>query len=359
MQYVFIAFYGWNEPEMKQDEKIFTISGDFECWNLKKFSTEEFIDQIKTKIPPVNDNVLRNYLSSESSTEGISEGLYKKCLWGILLPTADGDQFLTGYKKALSLINLFSPKFMSPAFYVTNFGIQKVPETKQIDSPPNDHQGYELFKNQNFADFYDLMYEQMNYFTWMRDIVLSWQDEDWRLFMAASFYEGLKEYDKGKSVYTWQRESADMATLLEKLFTAGDTQNEEIGYRLRKRISCLIGWKITDIEDGIKALYKDRSEFIHGAYYKKILRGMRRNQNDNAMPPSPDFEKLYKTKEYIRIIFVAYLYASKIKNGDEELKQYSSIQGILEESIINIELRNKLINLIKPVIELLPAPSNR
>lgn len=82
---------------------------------------------------------------------------------------------------------------------------------------------------------------------------------------------------------------------------------------------------------------------------------MRGNQNDNAMPPSPDFEKLYKTKECIRIIFVTYLYASKIKSEDEELNRYSNIQSILEETIINTELRKKLIDHIKPIIELLPT----
>ena len=354
MIHIFLGFYGWEEPEMNQDKEIFTIDEGFECWNLKKYSTEEFIEKIKTKIPPVNDNVLKNYLSDESSTEGISDEKYKKCLWGLLLPIPNEDN-LSGYKKIVSIINLFSPKFMSPAFYVTDFGIHNIPETKQTDSPPNDHQGYELFKTQNFIDFYNLMYEQMNYFIWMRDSVLLWEDEDWRLFMAAGFYEGLKEYEQGRSPYTWQRESADMATFLETLFTAGDTQNEEIGYRLRKRVSSIIGWKFPEIEKEIKNLYKDRSEFIHGAYYKKILRGMRRNQHDNAMTSLPDFEKLYKAKEFLRIIFVAYLHLSKIKKDDDELNQYPSVQNILEESVMDIKLREKIIDIVTPVVEMLPT----
>lgn len=354
MAYVFLGFYGWDEPEMNQEERTYAIGEGFECWNLRKFSVEEFIAEIKTKIPPVNDNVLGNYLGSETSTEGISSTEYKKSLWGVLLPIPDEDQLLTGYKKAISIINLFSPKFMSPAFYVTNFGIHKIPETKQIDSPPNDHQGYELFKAQNFIDFYNLIYAQMDYFMWFRDKALLWEIEDWRLFMAAGFYEGLQEYDKGKSVYTWQRESADMATLLETLLTAGDSQKEEIGYRLRKRVASLVGWKFPEIEKEVKALYNDRSEFVHGSYYQKIIKGMKKNQYDNAMPPSPNFEKLYKTKEYIRIIFVSYLYLSMIKKGDDELDQYPSVQSILEESIINTELRNKVIDIVSPIVELLP-----
>jgi hypothetical protein len=52
---------------MRQDEKIYSIDEHFECWNLRKFSASEFIDAIKLKIPPVNDNVLRNYLNNDTN----------------------------------------------------------------------------------------------------------------------------------------------------------------------------------------------------------------------------------------------------------------------------------------------------
>lgn len=352
MDHVFIGFYGWDEPEMNQGENIVVFGDGFERWNLRKFSAEEFITEIQKKIPPVNENVLRNYLTEDDSSDGVTKERYGKYLWGLLLPIPE-DDYLIGYNKALSVLDLFSPAFMSPAFYVTNMGITRIKETRQVDAPPNDHQGYDLFNTQEFVDFYNHLYEQTNYFIWMRDRAVTWNNEDWRLFMAAHFYGGLKEYSRGKSLYTWQRESADMATFLETLFTAGDTQNEEIGYRLRKRVACLIQWKFPETEKEIKTLYKDRSEFVHGAYYKRILREMRGNPHDNAMPQPPDFGKLYATKEFLRVVFVAYLYLAKEKQNHAELAEFSSIQEILERCVIDTELRTKVIDVVAPVVNLL------
>lgn len=141
-----------------------------------------------------------------------------------------------------------------------------------------------------------------------------------------------------------------------QFFTAGDIQNEEIGYRLRKRVAVLIQWKFSEIEKEIKVLYNDRNEFVHGNYYKKIISGMNKNPNDNAMPPLPDFEKLYKTKEQLRFIFIAYLYLHKIKVSQSEisLNNYENVQDMLEKAIVDTELRSKIIETIKPVLELVP-----
>jgi hypothetical protein len=356
MKYIFIAFYGWSEPPMNQDEKVCITAEHFECWNLRKFSASEFIDAIKVKIPPINGNVLINYLNDGTGLNGISEEQYQKSLWGLLLPDPE-DIYNDGYREVLALLNLFSTKYMHPSFYVNNMGINKVSEFKNLDVLPNDHQGYDYFKTPNFVSFYNAIVSETKYFTWKRDNVLVWSKEDWRLYMASIFYSGLEEYERSKSSYTWQRESADMATLLETLFTAGDAQNEEIGYRLRKRISTLIQWKFNDIEKEIKVLYKDRSEFVHGSYYKRIIFEMNRNAGDNAWPPSPDFEKLYKTKEQLRFIFVAYLYLHKIMVSQSEslFNDYENVQDMLEDAIINTELRTKITETIKPIIELLPA----
>lgn len=355
MKYIFIGFYGWPEPAMNQDEKIYTIDEHFECWNLRKFSASEFIDVIKLKIPPINENVLRNYLNDGTGQNGISDEQYKTCLWGLLIPDPE-DTYSSGYGEVLALLNLFSTKYMHPAFYVTHMGIDKISEFKNFDVQPNDHQGYEYFKTENFVSFYKMMISEMKYFIWQRDNVLAWSKEDWRLYMASIFYSGLEEYERSKSSYTWQRESADMATLLETLFTAGDVQNEEIGYRLRKRIAVLIQWKFAEIEKEIKVLYNDRSEFVHGSYYKKIISGMSRNPNDNAMPPLPDFEKLYKTKEQLRFIFIAYLFLHKIMTSQSEplFSGYENVQDMLEKAIVDTELRTKIIETIKPVLELVP-----
>lgn len=353
MEYIFIGFYGWPEPSLKHEDKILTIAEGFELWNLRKFSAQEFAEAIKEKIPPINKNILRNYTFAGEATNGINEVEYGQSLWGLLLPSPTG-ALGNGYHEVLSILNLFSPQFMHPAFYVTDTGINKVSHFSSRNILPNNSQGSDFFITLEFVSFYHLMIEQTKYFIWRRDIVLSWSEEDWRLFMAADFYEGLEKYERSKTHYTWQRESADMATLLETLFTAGDTQNEEIGYRLRKRVSALIGWKIPDVEDEIKILYNDRSEFVHGSYYKKIIKGMKGNKNDNAFPPLPDFEKLYRTKEIIRRIFVAYLYLSKIRSEDESFKTYTNVQNLLEASIIDVDLRREIIKKVTPVVELLP-----
>ena len=81
---------------------------------------------------------------------------------------------------------------------------------------------------------------------------------------------------------------------------------------------------------------------------------MKGNKNDNAFPPLPDFEKLYRTKEIIRRIFVAYLYLSKIRSEDESFKTYTNVQNLLEASIIDVDLRREIIKKVTPVVELLP-----
>ena len=354
MEYLFIAFYGWPNPPMKQDEATYKIEEDFECWNLKKFSAEEFIETVKTRIPPENENVLKYYLTGGKSQFGISKDQYEHCLWGLLIPKLPG--WLADYRESLSLLNLFSTKFMQPAFCVSRMGISKISEFNPRNVQPNDYQGYEHFKTSDFTSFYKTFIDQTKYFVWMREEAIKWSEEDWRLFMAANFYEWLEKYERGKTIFTWQRESADMTTFLETLFTAGDSQNEEITYRLRKRIGALIQWKFSDIEKDIQELYKDRSDFIHGNHYKKIIKEMRKNPNDKGMPLHPDFEKLYRTKEQIRFIFVAYLYLHKIMNSEsgEFFNSYKNVQQILEEAILNTKLRVKITEAIKPIIELLP-----
>jgi hypothetical protein len=357
MKYIFIGFIGWEEPPMDQESNTFLVAENFELWNLRKFSLEDFVAEIKSKIPPVNNNVLRNYLNDGTENYGINEEQYKKSLWGLLVP--DPSEHFSGYQEVLALINIFSPRYMKPYFQVTNMGIEKVNSFNVLEIPPNDYQGYQNFETTNFTSFYNELISEMKYSVWVRPVVLGWQEEDWRLYMASVFYQELKEFEMSKSTYTWQRESASMAILLETLFTAGDTQNEKIGYRLRKRVGALIQWKYPNIEKDIKGLYNDRSEFIHGSYYKKIISGMRRNENDDAFPPTPDFDKLYKTKEKIRFIYTAYLYLHKIKNLGNEImfNDYKNIQEMLEVSILNIELRNKITEVVKPILDKLPENS--
>lgn len=358
MRYIFIGFYGWLTDSARQTALVETIEENFECWDLKKCTIEEFVESIKKKISPINDNVLRNYIATEGEDFGISRKLYNDCSWGLLLP--DPSEQGNSFKEIISVLNLFSTSFMRPAFYVSDFGISTI-NKKVFGNWLHAQDKAVLFKSSNFIEFYKKMISTGKYFQWFRDNVLTWGDEDWRLYMAAIFYDDLVQYENSKSIYTWQRESADTATLLETLLTAGESEKEEIGYRLRKRAFALIGWHFPTIEKDIKDLYGDRSDFVHGNFYKKIVKAMRKNKEaDPAMPPSPDFRKLYTMKEKVRFLLVAYLYLHEIKTVEKNniFSKYKNVQQILEESILDMKLRGQVKNNIKSVVNLLPKSQN-
>jgi hypothetical protein len=166
-----------------------------------------------------------------------------------------------------------------------------------------------------------------------------WTREEWRLFVACSLFTELKNYENSKYPITWQRESADMATILEALFTAGTGDNTEVGHKLRKRLAALMAFRFADIEQDIKGLYKQRSEFVHGSFFLHAKKSIE-IQDGFARLPSPPFQALYAHKERIRHALAAYLYLSKTytsqKNGFMGCK---NVIEILEKSIIDLDLR--------------------
>lgn len=48
-----------------------------------------------------------------------------------------------------------------------------------------------------------------------------WDREDMRIFLACLLFNELRDSEHSKYAFTWQGESADIATILEALFTAG------------------------------------------------------------------------------------------------------------------------------------------
>src|SRR5690349_606722 len=93
---IFIAFAG---PAIKQRYKIAKIDSGYECWNLKKFSLTDFVEALKQRIPPVNENVLNNYALEQESREiyGITDKHYDLCSWGLLIPDGLKDSILSAY----------------------------------------------------------------------------------------------------------------------------------------------------------------------------------------------------------------------------------------------------------------------
>ncbi len=290
-------FFAFTGNPINEDTKLFELKDGYELWNLKKFTTDEFVGALKNKIAPINDNVLRNYKIEDNVQDlfGITEKQYEKCSWGLLIPnTLEEGGF--SYAETLFLLNLYSPNFLYPVFHATDMGIMR--QTHGKDPMIYFHnQNHSIFNNKNFVDFYKTLYEQSKYGSWHLDRIQSWNKEDWRLFVAAFLYSGLSDYENSKSSFGWQRESAEMATILEALFTAGDARNEEVMYRLRKRMAALLAWRFPDVEKDIKELYSARSAFVHGSFFEQIAKESPTAYNNI---PTPDFDLLYTVNNEMR-----------------------------------------------------------
>lgn len=343
---IFLAFIG--EP-IEQSEPVFEIKHGYECWNLKKFNLNTFIVALKIKIPPINHTVeMRNYKNEGESLYicGLNEDQYKKCSWGLLIPDSLGDS------EALFLLNLYSPSFLYPVFYASDFGITRLTYNKPIGRFAHTQNQSSIFKTEKFVSFFKILFSQGMYGVWQLDRIKKWDNEDWRLFAASYLYKGLEEYDNSKNSFGWQRESADMASILEALFTAGDSSNEEVGYRLRKRIASFLSHRFPGIEKDVKELYKQRSDFVHGSFFAQIAK---KSKHDSGVIPHPDFSLLYSYKEYVRWALVAYLYLAKlIRDNPPYFNDNKSFILALEESIINIELRKKIVDAVDRLFSFMP-----
>ena len=347
---MFFAFIG---KAIEQSEKIFKIRDGYECWDIKKFTFDEFIEELKKKIPPVNKNVLRNYKAEDNTRNiyGLTQKQFEQASWGLLIPdTLEEGGF--SHAETMFLLNLYSLNFLYPLFFANDMGISR----QKFEKNPSiyfHHQDHSIFKTKEFVVVYKTLFEQSKYGSWHLDRIQGWDKEDWRLFVATFLYNGLKDYEKSKSSFGWQRESAEMTTILEALFTADDSRNEEVIYRLCKRIAVLLCWQFPNIEKEIKKeLYRARSDFVHGAFFLQIAKETPKAYNNI---PTPDFRLLYKHKEYVRYALVAYLYlALLIKQNPTEYKNHKTVMRVLEESIIDTELREKLIADTKKLFSLMP-----
>ncbi len=348
---MFFAFIG---NPMERPEKIFGIAEGYECWNLKNFTLDEFVEELQSKIPPVNKtHVLKNYKAEETTREpyGLSQKQFGQASWGLLIPdTLEEGGF--SYEETLFILNLYSANFLYPLFFANDMGIQRPHHDKEIHTYFH-NQDHAIFNKKEFITFYRMLFEQSKYASWNLNQIQTWKNEDWRLFTAVILFTGLKKYENSKTPFGWQRESAEMSTILEALFTADDTGNQEIVYRLCKRISVLLCWMFPNIEKDIrKELYKARSDFVHGSFFLQIAKD---SAKADSNIPIPDFDVLYKHKEYVRLALVAYLYLAQcIKKNPTEYKNNSNVMGTLEESIMDIELRKKVVAEIQSLFSLMP-----
>ena len=196
------------------------------------------------------------------------------------------------------------------------------------------------FTTTKFAEFHQTLVSESVYSVWQAYRVASWNQEDWRLFVASRLFSELQQYEGGKQVFGWQRESTDLATILEALFTAEGNENTEIGYRLRKRLAVLLSKHVKNIEKDVKELYKQRTSFVHGSFFQHIYKETKIT-NGIAELPHPPFAFLYGQKENVRRALVAYLYLNKIRRADSSLfPGCASVLQILEGGIIDTTLRS-------------------
>jgi len=167
-QRIFLGFIG---PAIEQEEKVFDIKEGYECWNLKKFTYEEFIEAVKEKIPPVNKNVLRNYaVEDQKDIYGLSKKQFEVCSWGLFIPERMENVCVDAYSETLFLLNLYSPNFLYPLFYVGDMGITRHKYYHKYDwtyaAYAHTQNQAHLFKKTEFVTFFRLLMEQGGYGTW-------------------------------------------------------------------------------------------------------------------------------------------------------------------------------------------------
>ncbi len=350
---IFLAFVG--QP-IEQVDAIFEIQNGYECWDLKQFKRDEFIEALKKKITPINDNVLKFYSAETASHDsfGITEEQYGECSWGLLIPEGREDVYSAAYAETIFLLNLYSPTFLRPIFYGSEMGIHPIAHDQPTFFFAHFQNQSHIFKTKGFVTFFKTLLPQSQYGTWQLDRIQKWGKEDWRLFVAGWLYSGLKDYENSKNSFGWQRESADMAAILEALFTAGDSQNEEVGYRLRKRMAALLSWIFPEIEKEVKDLYTQRSAFVHGSFFAQIEKDTRHSYNNL---PSPDFNLLYKQKEHVRLALISYLHLARLLNEKPlEYEGNTTVINALEEAVINVALRDKLTSEVRNLFSMMPTP---
>jgi len=339
---IFIAFTG---PKIEQAEPIHQIAPGYECWDLTKFSLAEFVSRIKGRIPPINENVLNNYERKPGEPDdsfGIYDENYKICSWGLLLPDLVPDAIGGGYAEILFLLDLYSPHFLYPVFYVTDFGVSRPNHRKSHLLYCHDQNQVDRFRRKAFVKYYEALISESVYGSWQADRMAHWDKEDWRLFVACLLFTELKAYENSKEVFTWRRESANLVTILESLLTAKGSYVPKVGPKVKKRITTLMGFRFPNIERDIDELYDQRHDFVHGSFFLRVKKDVE-IRDGLAILPSPPFLFLYRQKEYIRHFLAAYLYLNNIlKSGPTEFKGLRDVLEILEKSIIDADLRAKV-----------------
>lgn len=345
---LFFAFMGASIGQMQPLQ----TGGGFEVWRTHK-KLDDFVGEIQKKIPPVNANVLGNYHIGHPITKfaqkGINEEYFLNVSWGLLVPCSIE---LGGYA-AMSIIDLFSTRFLYPLFVVDDMGIRKMKTKRELWMFSQAQTQQTIFKNENFSKFYTLLERKAAYVNWEQSQRISWDKEDYRLIAAWKIFCELRDYDDGKDIIGWQREASEIAVILELLLTAEDATRDEVGYRLKKRAAVLVGNYFSEIERNVKKLYDQRCSFVHGSFFAEAAKQAKKSRDGFPLPDMAEFDFLESQIEVARFVLVACLILSEATRANK-FNGHTKYLDVLEESIINVEMRRQVQELVDPVLSLMP-----
>ena len=143
-----------------------------------------------------------------------------------------------------------------------------------------------------------------------------------------------------------------MACVLEALFTADDVDHRRVGARLRRRVATLLVGRFPTIEEDIKGLYQQRSEFVHGSFFMQMAQDSKKW--DRGLPV-PNYLALEAHRERVRWALAAYLQLSQLhrKNPDRYNHQLKIID-VLETAVTDEPLRQRVLKDLEPLFALLP-----
>lgn len=343
---------GFGGPAVELGRKV-ELGKGYQVWNLRALSFDEFVTRLRRTVRPINESALYERPADSPETRGITRALFKKCSWAVRFPKRSGDLSVGKHWEVEFLCNLYSPEFLYPVFHAGDYGIEQNSDRRGLDPAYSIlQQQATLFARPEFAKFCDTMRTGACYALWVRDRAARWRSEDWRLFVASQLYLGLREFHNRKSYFGWQRESADIAAMLEALLTAGDKTTAEVGYRLRKRAAVLLADRLPSIEKDIKKLYETRSTFVHGSFFASIPKEMKRQATGL---PLPNFSLLRRQKEYARFVLVGYLCLARGVGGGKFGGSKNAMDG-LESGIIDTGCRASVRREIGGVLDLLSSP---
>lgn len=338
---VFIAFGGTETPA--QAEIRFILRSGYECWKLEEIPFDDFLQKLKTEIPPRNTNVSEDRYITDMFVKTDIKSIYDKARWGLLLPTPESE-FDHHEEETIHLLNLYSPSFLYPFLVATDFGIRDWTyyQRDRFHLEYDQNQSH-LFRDPKFVQFHDLLFEAMDIFQWVLDRVQNWGSEEFRVMMGNILFDDLKKYHNSKRPFFGGREYVDQCVILETLLSRKE-ERTEITYRLKKRIAVALSTIFPDIEKDIKDLYAKRSDYIHGTTFE-IIKTSGENFNDLI-----DFEFAQKCTNYLRVLLAVYshLHQNRASLGGD------TVVDLLERAIIDLPLRSNIEKKANEILSLIP-----